>query len=82
MLCSPSGKSENVQLVPHQRQGATKSRHGSLRFFERAHIKKLIHGSRFRLETWNAGTVTGKTVELVDTMFRDTISILCLQETK
>ena len=35
-----------------------------------------------RLATWNIGTLTSKSIELVDTMKRMRVNIACLQETK
>ena len=38
--------------------------------------------SRMRVGTWNIGTLTGKSMEVVEVMVRRRISIMCLQETK
>lgn len=35
-----------------------------------------------RIGSWNIGTLTGKTIELVETMKRRRVNIMCLQETK
>ena len=50
----------------------------------RERVKKLGHakGRGIRLATWNIGTLTSKTMELVDVMRRRKINIACLQETK
>ena len=45
-------------------------------------VKKLVQNVKYRLGTWNIGTLTGKLFELVDTMIRRKINVLCLQETK
>ena len=45
-------------------------------------VKKLVHGNKIHLGTWNVGTLTGKAMEVVDTMIRRRINIMCLQETK
>jgi len=45
-------------------------------------VKKLFQESRICLATWNIGTLTGKSIELVDTMKRRRVNIACLQETK
>ena len=58
---------KNIQGFPH---------HG------RGWVKKLAQESRIRLATWNIGTLTGKSIELVDTMKRRRVNIACLQETK
>ena len=38
--------------------------------------------NKIRLATWNLGTLTGKSLELIDTMKRRKINIACIQETK
>ena len=44
--------------------------------------KRFKHESRIRLAIWNIGTLTEKMIELVDTMIRRRINIICLHETK
>ena len=44
--------------------------------------KELSLRERICLATWNIGTLTGKSIELVDTMKRRRVNIACLQETK
>jgi hypothetical protein len=44
--------------------------------------RKLVGESRIRLGSWNVGSLTGKLRELVDTMIRRHVNILCVQETK
>ncbi|KAI8564245.1 hypothetical protein RHMOL_Rhmol03G0166900 [Rhododendron molle] len=78
----PSGASKNEQGAPHRRPGVVISEQGFSRVPGRARVKKLAQDYRIRLATWNIGTLTGKTRELVDTMLRRRISIACLQETK
>ncbi|XP_058189384.1 uncharacterized protein LOC131306970 [Rhododendron vialii] len=82
VLCLPSGASKNEQGAPHQRPGVVISEQGFLRVPGRARVKKLAQDYRIRLATWNIGTLTGKTRELVETMLRRWISIACFQETK
>ena len=63
---------------------------GFSRFRERTRVNKLVHkgkgkgrsDKRLRFGTWNIGTLTGKSMEVVDTMTRRKINIMCLQETK
>ncbi|XP_058222975.1 uncharacterized protein LOC131332697 [Rhododendron vialii] len=81
-LCLPSGTSKNEQGAPHWRQGVVISEQEFSRVLGRARVKKLAQDYRIRLATWNIGTLTGKTRELVDTMLRRRINIACLQETK
>jgi hypothetical protein len=44
--------------------------------------RKLVGESRIRLGSWNVGSLTGKLRELVDTVIRRRVNILCVQETK
>ncbi|XP_050133100.1 uncharacterized protein LOC126609148, partial [Malus sylvestris] len=53
----------------------------------RGRVKKLgqkgrVQESRMCLGTWNIGTLTGKSMEVVEVMVRRMINIMCLQETK
>ncbi|CAN6726323.1 unnamed protein product [Malus baccata var. baccata] len=53
----------------------------------RGRLKKLgqngrVQESRIRLGTWNIGTLTGKSMEVVEVIVRRRINIMCLQETK
>ena len=41
-----------------------------------------VQESKMRLGTWNIGTLTGKSMEVVEVMLRRMINIMCLQETK
>ncbi|KAL5186030.1 Craniofacial development protein 2 [Glycine soja] len=66
----------------HRRPDAVKSRQGFPHFRERVWVKKLIHDRRIRFGTWNIGTLTGKSIEIVDVMVRRKINFMCLQETK
>jgi hypothetical protein len=45
-------------------------------------VRKLAEPSRLRVCTWNVGSLTGKLREIVDTMIRRRVNILCVQETK
>jgi hypothetical protein len=45
-------------------------------------VRKLAEPSRLRVGTWNVGSLTGKLREIVDTMIRRRVNILCVQETK
>jgi exonuclease III len=42
----------------------------------------LADPSRVRVGTWNVGSLTGKLREVVDTMIRQRVNILCVQEMK
>jgi exonuclease III len=45
-------------------------------------VRKLTELSRVRVGIWNVGSLTGKLQEVVDTMIRRRVNILCVQETK
>jgi hypothetical protein len=45
-------------------------------------VRKLAESSRVRVGTCNVGSLTGKLREVVDTMIRRRLNILCVQETK
>jgi exonuclease III len=45
-------------------------------------VRKLTESSRLRVGTWNVGSLTGKLREIVDSMIRRRVNILCVQETK
>jgi exonuclease III len=45
-------------------------------------VRKLAEPSRLRVGTWNVGSLMGKLREIVDTMIRRRVNILCVQETK
>ena len=45
-------------------------------------VRKLVEPTRIRLGSWNVGSLTGKLRELVDTVTRRRVNILCVQETK
>ena len=77
----PSGVSKNGQGAPHRRSGAVINEQGFLHY-GRVRVKKLVHDSKLRLATWNIGILIGKGMEIVDTMIRRKINIICLQETK
>ena len=51
-------------------------------YFGRVRVKKLVHNVKLRLTTLNIGTLTGKGMELVDTLIKRRVNIACLQETK
>ncbi|KAL5172704.1 Craniofacial development protein 2 [Glycine soja] len=66
----------------HRRPDVVKSKQGFPHFRERVWVKKLVHDRRIRFGTWNIGTLTGKSTEIVDVMVRRKINFMCLQETK
>lgn len=43
---------------------------------------ELAHDRKIPLGSWNIGSLTDRSIELVDVMVRRTINILCLQEMK
>ena len=44
--------------------------------------KKGVRIDKLRLASWNVGTLTGKSIELVQALHRRKVSIACVQETK
>ncbi|KAH1262945.1 Phosphoinositide phospholipase C 6 [Glycine max] len=66
----------------HRRPDVVKSKQGFPHFRERVWVKKLVHDRMIRFGTWNIGTLTGKSMEIVDVMVRRKINFMCLQETK
>jgi len=71
------------ELEPlHRRPGVVLNKQGSSHLSERVWVKKLVQGNKIRFGTWNIGTLTGKSLEVVDTMIRRRINVMCLQETK
>jgi hypothetical protein len=45
-------------------------------------VRKLAEPIRLRVVIWNVGSLTGKLREIVDTMIRRRVNILCVPETK
>jgi exonuclease III len=45
-------------------------------------VRKLVEPNRVRVGIWNVGSLTGKLQEVVDTMIRRRVNILCVQEMK
>ncbi|XP_020233683.1 craniofacial development protein 2-like [Cajanus cajan] len=72
----------NVQGPLHRRPDVVLNRQGFPHTSERVRVKKLVHETKIRIGTWNVGTLTGKAMEIVDTMIRRRINFMCLQETK
>ena len=67
----------------HHRPGVVKNEQGSSHLTRRMRmVRKLAEPSRVRVGTWNVGSLTGKLQEVVDTMIRRRVNILCIQETK
>jgi hypothetical protein len=63
--------------------GIVKNEQGSSHLTRRMQrVSKLAEPSRLRVGTWNVGSLTGKLREIVDTMIRQRVNILCIQEMK
>ena len=45
-------------------------------------VRKSVELRKVRLASWNIGSLTGKLIELVTSLHRRRISIVCIQETK
>ena len=71
------------ELEPlHRRPDVVLNEQGFPHLTGRMWVKKLAQESLIRFGSWNIGTLTGKSMEVVDTMIRRRINIICLQETK
>ena len=67
-----------------RRPVAVESGQGLLHHSKRVRLKKLIQKQKKReiqLATWNIGTLTGKSMDLVEVMKRRKVSLACLRET-
>jgi hypothetical protein len=69
--------------APHRCPGVVKNKQESSYLTRRMRrIRKLAEPSRVCVGTCNIESLTGKLRELVDTMIRRRVNILCVQETK
>jgi hypothetical protein len=67
----------------HRRSGVVKNEEESSHLTRRMRsVRKLAEPSRLRVGTWNVGSLMGKLREIVDTMIRRHVNILCVKETK
>jgi hypothetical protein len=67
----------------HRRSGVVKNEQVSSHLTRRMRrVRKLAEPSRLRVGTWNVGSLTGKLREIVDTIIRRRVNILCVQEMK
>jgi hypothetical protein len=67
----------------HSRPDVVKNKQGSSHLTRRMRrVRKLAEPSRVRIDTWNVGSLTGKLREVVNTMIRRCVNIICVQETK
>jgi hypothetical protein len=68
---------------PSRRPCVVKNEQGSSHLTRRMRrVSKLAEPSRLRVGTWNIWSFTGKLREIVDTMIRQRVNILYVQETK
>ena len=77
----PSGAVESEEGAPQRRPIAVKIGQG-FSYFGRVRVKKLVHNVKFRLASLDIRSLTGKGMELVDTLIRRRVNIACLQEIK
>ncbi|XP_028803127.1 uncharacterized protein LOC114758262 [Neltuma alba] len=66
----------------HCRPNLVLNEQGPLHSYGRRRLKKLVYKSKIRFDTWNVGTLYGKSREVMEVMGKRKINILCLQETK
>jgi hypothetical protein len=63
----------------HRRPSVVKNEQGSSHLTRRMRrVRKLAEPSRVRVGTWNVGSLMGKLREVVDTMIRRRVNILCV----
>jgi hypothetical protein len=63
----------------HRRPGVVKNEQGSSHLTQQMRrVRKLAEPSRMRVGTWNVGSLTSKLREVVDTMIRRRVNILCV----
>jgi len=73
----PLGVSKNRQGASHRRLGVMINEQGFLHQSGQVRVKKQVQDSSLRLATWNIGTLSGKGMELVDTMLRRKVNVAC-----
>jgi hypothetical protein len=67
----------------HRHPGVVKNEQGSSYLIRRMRrVRKLAEPSRLRVCIWNVGSLTCKLREIVDTMIRRRVNIICVQEMK
>jgi hypothetical protein len=63
----------------HRLPGVVKNEQGSSYLTRRMRrVRMLADPSRVRVGTWNVGSLTGKLREVIDTMIRQCVNILCV----
>jgi hypothetical protein len=84
MVLSEQGSGRRILSdVLHYRLGVVKNEQGYSHLTRRMRrVRKLVEPSRVRVGTWNVRSLTGKLREVVDTMIRRCVNILCVQEMK
>lgn len=66
----------------HSHLNVVKNTQGFPHFHERVWVKKLVHESEIHFGSWNIGTLSGKSMKIVNTIVKRKINFMCLQETK
>jgi hypothetical protein len=65
--------------VLHRHPGVVKNEHGSSHFTRQMRrVRKLAEHSKVRVGTWNVGSLMSKLREVVDTLIRQFVNILCI----
>jgi hypothetical protein len=84
MVLSEQGSSRCILSdALHRRPGVVKNEQGSSHLTRRMRmVRKLAKSSRVRVGTWNVASFTSKLREVVDTMIRRRVNILCVQKMK
>jgi hypothetical protein len=69
--------------ILHRRPSVMKNEQESLYLTRRLRrVRKLAEPSRVRVDTWNVGSLMGKFREVIDTIIRQHVNIIYVQETK
>ena len=69
--------------APHRRPGVVQNEKGSSHLPRRVRrVRRLVEPTRIHLGSWNVGSLMGKLRELIDTVVRRRVNVLCVQETK
>jgi hypothetical protein len=67
----------------HRHSGVVKNEQGySYLTRQMWRVSKLAEPSRLCVDSWSIGSLTGKLLDVVDTMIRRRVNILCIQEMK
>jgi hypothetical protein len=79
MISEQGSSHRNLSGALHLCPGVVKNEQRSWHFPQRVRsVRKLAKPTRFCLDSWNVGSLTGKLQELVDAEIRKRVNILCV----